>query len=227
MIDLRLLRSQRKEVYDTLARVGIADHLPQFQWSQETDGTFQYSILSTESDTRKYYFKFPRDFNMWHPEYFPGAENLVTTVPVFTWLDVLESVTLWAKRLAEELLVADPWEDLAALRAGFLPPTDQMTSNDSFTMREASIINEKLRHLEQQIASEFARNDDDLAVIKSKLEYLIGAMDRQGKKDWLHTSIGVFATMAMSIGVSAANADTFWKIVKGALDMPVQMLIGR
>lgn len=44
--------------------------------------------------------------------------------------------------------------------------------------------------------------------------------------DWVHTAIGVFISIAMNLGVSIAEDNKFWQLIKEALRVPVQILLG-
>jgi hypothetical protein len=61
-------------------------------------------------------------------------------------------------------------------------------------------------------------------LIGEKLDYLLAAAKRQGRKDWLHTSIGVIFTLATALAFSPEQAKTIWNILKVALSGIIQLL---
>jgi hypothetical protein len=214
-------------VYDTLATAGIGIYLPQFKWEKFEYYGHTLSRLTCKLDSRTFYFSFHCSVDgKWSCEYFPGKENRTFSSSFSSWTEMLSHLGRWAMVMKQELDCPDPWYELGRLQSGFAVATASELANDPFTVPEAKVLSERLRALEERIAASFARNKDDLKVIRSKLEYLISAMERQGKQDWLHTSIGDFATMAMSLGVSAANTDSFWAIVREVFGTPFRLLSG-
>ena len=75
--------------------------------------------------------------------------------------------------------------------------------------------------------SKFGKQKAEEKIINDKLDYILETLNRQGKKDWMHTSIGVFATLASSLCLSGEQAVIFWQTIKDFFGVPIKLLIGK
>ena len=142
------------------------------------------------------------------------------------WETLIQQVNIWAKNLSVEVAEPDLWAELSHMRSGFSFDAGGIDSNEPVTAREAREIKLKLGDLQQKITQEYASSEEVSDIINEKFIYLTDCIERQGKKDWVHTLIGVLASLAIAIGVSAANSDSYWKLIKDTLGTPIKLLLG-
>lgn len=95
-----------------------------------------------------------------------------------------------------------------------------------FSESEKDFIKAKLSLFEKKVSENYAVSKELHDFVHEKIDYLGQALERQAKMDWFYTSIGVFTSIAMACGVSAANDDKFWQLIKIVLGIPVEMLLG-
>jgi hypothetical protein len=74
--------------------------------------------------------------------------------------------------------------------------------------------------LQENLRPDEAQNQ----TINEKLDYLIDAAKRQGRKDWLHTCIGVFVGLAANLALQPDQANHMWHIIKSAISGIVHFL---
>jgi hypothetical protein len=114
---------------------------------------------------------------------------------------------------------------LSTLNERILWVSDSLGSQ-RFSEQEANFMRAKLLLFEKRIIEGFATSEEGGRSVHQKVEYLCEALMRQTKTDWFYTVMGVFTSIAMAVGVSAANDDKFWELIKNVLGIPVEVLLG-
>ncbi len=104
---------------------------------------------------------------------------------------------------------------------------DDIDNNDLFSKEDKENIKRSLNELHKTVLSEFGKNETEKNIINDKLDYIIESLNRQGKKDWMHTSIGVFATLASSLCLSGEQTAMFWQMIKELFGVPIKLLMGK
>ena len=61
-------------------------------------------------------------------------------------------------------------------------------------------------------------------VYVDSLTHLVAAAKRQGRRDWLHTCIGVIVTIATAVGLAPNEVRAIWAIVKTSLSGIVPLI---
>jgi hypothetical protein len=213
---------------DTLKCVRQARLNPQsFEWSQEKSehqgGRYMAPVLKHRSSG--FYFKFDRlpndDFKCVMS---PGRDRLtILGITTYDWDRVLKDFRDWLRYL-KEATAPDPWEGLR----GYAPQESLIRtaeiSNIPFSDSEAKNIIESLDKLQAEIEQNFKLQGEQLAFTKRQIDYLKDAVKRQGRKDWVHTSIGVIVTIAMGLALSPEKTKILWDLLKscfaGILQLP-------
>lgn len=104
---------------------------------------------------------------------------------------------------------------------------DDTDNNEPFSKEEKENIKKSMNNLHKTVISKFGKQKAEEKIINDKLDYILETLNRQGKKDWMHTSIGVFATLASSLCLSGEQATIFWQTIKDFFGVPIKLLIGK
>lgn len=236
----QLLKSQKRAIFEALKNGGLDEAIiakiafslvdgSNVDVGHLVGGPAKYWQLRLEDDGMEFFFRFQGKGNDWNYRAFPlGVGNSVSSNTSRVWLYLVEVLRAWAERVKEEVETEDPWAELENLKASFDLGGEgaEATENTPFTAAEARIAREKLALLERQISESFATNDEQIQAVERKFQYLSDAIERQGKQDWLYTFLGALASLAISLGVSAANNDQFWAVVKDAIGSPLRLFLG-
>jgi len=142
------------------------------------------------------------------------------------WQELLSKIKIWARSVSLEFDEPDLWAELSHIKSGFSFDTGGVDSNEPISAREAVEIRLKLDVLQQKMIPQYGNSEGTRKIINEKFVYLTECIERQGKKDWIHTLIGVLASLAISIGVSAANSDSYWFLIQETLGQPIKLLLG-
>ncbi len=66
--------------------------------------------------------------------------------------------------------------------------------------------------------------DQHLKTIDQKLDYLTEAAERQGRKDWYHTAIGVLITFGSALGLDQTQDKKLWSLFKETISGVIRLL---
>jgi hypothetical protein len=227
MSEYMLLRSQRNTVLALIKQYEVDPF--NFSWSEVESKYTSERSLSVEVSRLSYkdtefYFQFDFLRGEHYAIFSPGEQTLVEEQYPEKWSFQLNYVKNWLMYLKREIEKPDLWAELAKYQ---LPPGEQLSTemgNEPFTAQQFDQIAEGLRKVRAYLEAEFDFNEQQQRLIGEKLDYLLAAAKRQGRKDWLHTSIGVIFTLATALAFSPEQAKTIWNILKVALSGIIQLL---
>jgi hypothetical protein len=117
------------------------------------------------------------------------------------------------------------WDKLPETQNSFSFNIGMDENNDPISEDDQTVLNEKINLLRITMVDNHASNTEQQNIINEKLDYIIEAMKRQGRIDWVHTSIGVLATIAVSLCLSLEQAKDYWQTIKDILGSPFKLLI--
>jgi hypothetical protein len=227
MNEFLLRRAWKNDIFECIQQAGLSPL--SFEWSEEQteyDSALNYSVSVIKHKNSNFYFKFDRaDDGAFVCKFSPGEVEFVVELgdAYYEWDEVRNEFTEWLSRVKKET-VPDLWEQIKdyAPDETFIR-TDEI-SNAPFSYSEAENIIGSLDKLQAQIEKNFNLQGEQLAFIKREINYLKDAAKRQGKKDWVHTSIGVIVTIAMGLALSPEKTKLLWDLLKscfaGLLQLP-------
>lgn len=97
------------------------------------------------------------------------------------------------------------------------------SDQDAFNVSEVVTIREQLRSLEEALIIRYRPNQAALDLLSDQIAHLSEQVGRQSKREWMRTAFGVFSSIALTVGVSAANQDGFWQLIAGMLGMTLRL----
>ena len=229
MSSFTLLRSQRNDVFRSLSESGLDAHIPKFEWHKVDSENCSEPVSKLVYSARSHEFYFIFDFDDdgdCYATYYPGSKIAVIDEGHHDWSTQIGYVKEWAERLKREIDEPDLWEQLSSIQSGFRIDTSDAPMGEPISAADAIRLREGISLLASRLTEEFNMSQKQQVFVKQKLDYLSEAIERQSRGDWTHTAIGVFASIGMAIGVSAANSDKFWTLIKYTLGTVFKLLIG-
>ena len=214
-----LLRSQKNDTLDSIEHTEL--NPLDFTWTEEETeyvdqyGDYDYLVSVLRHTPGNFYFKFDRDTDGWFVcRFAPGKiqfqEDAESTND---WSDVLTNFTKWLSHLEREV-APDLWEQIKEYTPDETFVATDEISNAPFSYSEAEKVIESLDRLQLEIEENFKLQGDQLAFVSRQIDYLKDAAKRQGRKDWIHTSIGVIVTIATGLALSPEKAKLLWDLVR-------------
>jgi hypothetical protein len=218
MEEFLLLTSQKNDIFKCIQDAGL--NPLSFEWS-ETKTNFslaEFTVSILKHAGSDFYFKFDRtEDGHFYCRFSPAYDRSFEISKVKAkWNDILDDFRRWLSCLKREF-VPDVWEQLKDYtpQETFIGTAE--ISNVPFSSSEAENIIGWLDKLQAQIEKNFNLQGEQLAFVKRQVDYLKEGAKRQGRKDWIHTSIGVIVTIATGLALSPEKAKLLWNLVKSCL----------
>ena len=194
----------------------------------ERKGTHGKSLISVLTHTPtgfEFVFDFDRARGIYYTSFRPGHDRPYGRSRGSNWRDTLIDVKTWAKYVAAEIEAPDLWAAIAQEKA--LAASAASEENTPFTPEETSRLESAIDEIRRHLESVVEIQEGQAEYIKGQFEYLQGAIHRMGRRDWLHTAIGVLTTIVMAIGADQAQ-DLFqfaWQQISDALKLAKAKLL--
>ena len=225
-----LLRSQRNDVLQMIRESGLDPF--NFEWfkvrsSRSIDRLGNGDVISKlKYSGSDYYFLFDFANDLHYCEFSPGEQTLVQREFPGSWSAQKASLSRWLAYLEREVREPDLWDHLAAYNIAESDRLSPSVLNAPFSLRELEQIIAAIDQVRSYLASEFTLAPEQTAGLNEKLDYLVDAAKRQGRRDWFHTAIGVILTLAVSLALSPDQARKVWGILRTGLSGVLQLLPG-
>ena len=222
--DYLLLTTQKNQILECIRDAGL---IPlNFKWAEENtehahQGEKVYLVSIVRYLNSDFYFKFERDtFDKYYYKSHPSTRYIdeVLKSRKYDWEYAIFHFREWLSRLKEQE-VPDLWEQLQkyAQQETFIGTAE--ISNTPFTIPEFESIISSLDRLYAQIEKNFNLEGEQLAFVKREIEYLKEATKRQGRRDWIHTSIGVIISITMGLALSPEKTKILWDLLKSCFSV--------
>lgn len=210
-----LLKTQKNDVLTVIKSTHL-DPL-KFRWDMEQ------STCSSDTKTPilrygegEYFFKFDFYGNKHYADFSPGTEHINVKELTDTWKIQLILVSQWLTSLQKEVNDPDLWSELEKYRITEDPGFTEGSTNDPFTVHEVEQIVLCLDTIKENLETHIKDNVQHREFVDNKLNYLADAAKRQGRRDWIHTSIGVIVTISIALALAPEEARNIWSILKTA-----------
>jgi hypothetical protein len=107
-----------------------------------------------------------------------------------TWEGLIKRVGLWLSDVKQDVETPDLWAELGRQRELVVSASDQTLENTPFTPNEREEISEQLNEFRADVKAAFALSQQQAEELDERVNYLIDATKRLGRKDWLNNCIG-------------------------------------
>jgi hypothetical protein len=201
-----LLKTQRNQVVRAAQAAGF-DPL-EFDWD---DGGDDIRFHHPPSGA---YFVFGGNAGNYVVRYKAGDEQ-EREVRKYTWDALMESVKVWLANAKQDIETPDIWDELWRQRALLRDVSDESFENTRFTPSEQDDIARRLNELREYVVTTYPLSESQLVELNSKLDYLVGAAGRVGRKDWLLLSFTVILSSLFGLALSPdVSRDIFEMLVR-------------
>jgi hypothetical protein len=215
MKDYLVLTSQKNDTLECIREAGL--NPLSFEWGEaKTNYPLEdYTVSILRHLGSDFYFKFDRALEgHYMPRFFPGQDrSFEVSESKKKWNDVLDDLAGRLSCLKREF-APDLWGQLKDFAPDETFIGTAEISNAPFSDSEAENVIKSLDKLQAQIEENFKLQGDQLAFVSRQIEYLKDAAKRQGRKDWVHTSIGVIVTIATFLALSPEKAKLLWDLIR-------------
>jgi len=224
----KLLKTQKNEVFQFLQQVGLEP--ANFSWTEEP------SILNPRAKVFRlnygsglFYFQFDFAGNIQqglshYCEYSPAEDVVVVRQHPGDWRSQICHVNSWLECLKREVNEPDLWAEMEKYTASMSLALPEQLLNEPIPAYKAEEIASQLKVLASKIDDQLKLDAEQSQFVHGKLDYLAEAAKRQRSTDWVHTSIGVCVTIAVSLALAPDKAQQLWQLMKGLLGPFIHLL---
>lgn len=205
---MKLLPSQAAEVFFMLSNSGL--NPTEFSW-QEVPSAYAEKLPAQKlvHGPSGFYFLFDRREGYEFPfrsRCSPGKDTIIMSTESSSWANQKETVKQWVSYLKREVETPDVWGQVLQEANAF--GDDSEATNTLFTADEKRSIVAAINEIRQYLLT---AHKLDPELVESRLEYLLEASNRLGRKDWK----AVLMSVVMSMGMDAAiSSDSMREIVR-------------
>ncbi len=216
-----LLTSQRNEILELIKETKLDPF--NFKWTEvlskftTDDSSVPVTVSQILYQGTSFYFTFDLNTRQHYTFYSPAEDKLHDSEFPGSWEGQLQYFRKWLHYLQREVGQPDMWEELAKYQ---LPPGAELTpnaGNEPFTLPQVEQIVSGINKVRESLMNEFGDGEEEQNLINEKLDYLIDAAKRQGRKDWFHTCIGVLFGLATALAMSPEQTKHLWSLLKNAI----------
>lgn len=140
------------------------------------------------------------------------------------WLHQLNFFNNWLDTLRDELNSKDLWEEIGKYQSSIEPHLYQETTNDNFTKEEIEKLLSGIEQVKGYLQEHSTASEYQIDSAIAQLDYLAEAANRQGRKDWFHTCIGVLVTISVALALAPEQAKYIWRLLTSIFHEVIEFL---
>ena len=118
----------------------------------------------------------------------------------------------WTNYLKREVNAPNLWAEMEKYKTSVSIALPESLLNEPIPFSEVEDISDRLSLLADRIEDQFKLTSEQDQFVRHKLNYLKEAAKRQRSADWVHTSIGVFITIAVGLAFAPDKAKELWQL---------------
>ena len=195
MGDYRLARTQQNEVHQLAVALGL--DTAAFEWLEQVNrsgdpihridhrptGAYLEIDHVTGYNYSGYIFRF------W-PNTLPDVSN------AYDWPDIKQTISDWLDAVKRESDAPDLWAESAKERQ--IAAAAASAGNELFNPDERRLLAESLNEIEAYVVATYDVAEEQRDFVKGQFDYLRGAVDRLGKRDWLNVLRSTLISLALN-----------------------------
>lgn len=204
-VDKRLSRVQLAQFADEARKRGLdpADFILAEVHQKGYPNEYTQSRVTHKPTDAWFLFRLGYELSEWWPDQLKGGE---ARGPATNWAEQLNHAKAWLDVVRNEHETPDFWGAASGQRAFIVDEP-----SGKFTKEERTQIKRALPELGQFIAQSAApATADDVARIETRIEHLVGAVDRLDRLDFKNALLGTLVSIAVELGLKTESARGIW-----------------
>ena len=216
MDQIILMKSQKNEIFN-LIKVAKLDPF-NFKWSVvPSEMTGELDVSRIDYIDSEFFYLFDIYNEKHYAIYSPGEGMMLDKQYPGDWEHQVQHVCEWLSYLRREVNQPDLWTEISKyqlpLESGLVPDI----SNEPFSAYHVEPIQSGLNQVRAYIEEQELASEEQSKAVNEKLDYLADAAKRQGRRDWIHTCIGVIFTIAFELALSQENRNVLFNLMGNAI----------
>jgi hypothetical protein len=196
-----LKKFQRNQIFDAIRAVGLDPG--------------QFDLIDSESEDKikhkwsESYFIVRSESGYYVGQHLVGDGAVWPTNPS-SWQTMMPRISMWLEEVKRDLDTPDLWAEL--LREGDLlgAGSNVFIENTPFTAEEQREIAGRLDQVAKYVRETHSLSMAQMRALDEKMDYVIEASTRLGRKDWLNNFIGVILGYVLGAALPPDSARTIF-----------------
>jgi hypothetical protein len=216
---MKLLQSQKNDLYDKIIEVGLSPI--QFEFVQEPSrfNNFQpVTILKYYGSD--FYFNFDNIGKNLQYNYNPGIEYIEVSGMASDWIEELKYFHQWLQYLKREVDAPNKWErlkqEINEIGITYEDSQDRFSALEYEDLRlQMNTLKDGVRKLELQ--------PEQIELINSKLDHVTELAITMNKFDWKGLLVGTAVSLVMQLALTPESSKAFLELLKVMLAPVLQI----
>jgi len=185
----RLEKWKRNEIFTAIKAAGLDPR--EFKLVDSLDEVRFYHLWS------KSCFFIGGDASHYHGSYVVG-DATAWPYDAYSWQNVMQRLSRWLEDAKRDLDMPDLWAGLQREAKLLGVASNETVANTPFTQDEQKVITAQLGELAASVKHDYSLSEAQAEVLDEKIDLLVEAAGRVGRKDWQLMLGGVILTLLAS-----------------------------
>jgi hypothetical protein len=155
------------------------------------------------------YFIVRSEIGYYVGQYLVGDGVVWPTNPT-SWQTLMPRISRWLEEVKQDLDTPDLWAELKREAQLLGADSSVVTENTAFTVDEQREVARRLKELGEYVSDMHSLSKTQRQVLEEKLDYLIDASARLGRKDWLIIFMGTILSFVLTATFAPESARTIF-----------------
>lgn len=218
-LDFTLTKPQANEVLTAIKHIPLNPHEFELSQIQKEDTKNLISVI-THKPTQ-YKFVFDTDNNRFTGFRTPGQGHKIEYCGCRDWYELLRYYRQWLMILKHEIETPDLWE---LLQQEVIQLKITTEANTPFTLKEQEAIITQISIIKTHIETNYSPTQQQLNTINHKLDLLLDETKKQGREAWIHTAIGITASVILTLALPPEQAQLLWQYITSKFSEAVSII---
>ena len=138
------------------------------------------------------------------------GDGIVWPTGPSSWQALMPRVSWWLQEVKQDLDTPDLWAELKREAQLLGAGSSVVTENTVFTVDEQREIAGHLKKLGEYVSDTHSLSKAQIQALGEKLDYLVDASSRLGRKDWLNAFIGAILGFVFTTAFAPESARTIF-----------------
>lgn len=224
-----LMRSQKNEVFDVIKEEGFYPSF--FEWSVvKSSFSNDCEVSRLNYIDSEYFYTFDMYVNQFYPGYegkhyaiySPGFESKVEEQHPESWDRHTIYIKRWLSYLRREIGQPDLWSEISKYKLDF--EISEEVQNSKFSPNEIEKIKDGINQVRDYLEERELVDKEQNELINEKLDYLIEASKKQGRRDWILMLLGVLFTFFTGLPLKQEEIKGIMNIIKATVSDGIKYL---
>jgi len=185
-----------------------------FKWDETPSTNYSHETASRIVHLSSgYYFIFDNVGNAFLSEWSPGRETAITKIQSAAWDQQLKHFKEWLSYLRREVESPDLWSAISH-ETEIIEAAASDESNAPFSREEKEYVLAGLSEIKQYLLT---AHKLDPELVEARLNYLIEAAERVGKKDWINLLLSVLVGIVIQAAMPPEAIRELFRFVGAVL----------